>query len=286
MRKEEEEMSVHPYVQLLSETFSRSRSVLCFGMDPVIGRMKIDASRHVGDEIVRYFSTILESIHKRIAAVKPNAAYYLQYGSSGLKALSKLTKFAQELGLPVIIDLKAGDIGRTSAAYARFVFEEIGGNAVTLNPYMGFDAIEPFIAFKDRGMYILALTSNPSTGDFQMLDLQSGTLLFEHVLDTVRSWSEQHGGIGAVIGATQSDFAACIERLRQKGRSLPLLIPGIGAQGGSYTGTLRILASKKYGQEYVRINASSSISYAHERYSHVDFDEAADLAIDELTGSR
>ena len=279
-------MGQHPYVQLLSETCSRSRSVLCFGMDPVIGRMRIDASKHVGDEIVRYFSTILESIYKRIAAVKPNAAYYLQYGSSGLQALSKLTKFAKGFGLPVIIDLKAGDIGRTSAAYARFVFEEIGGNAVTLNPYMGFDAIEPFTAFKDRGMYILALTSNPSTGDFQTQALQSGKRLFEHVLDTVSSWSELHGGVGAVIGATQRDFAVCIERLQQKGSSIPLLIPGIGAQGGSYTDTMHILASKEYGQEYVRINASSSISYAHERYTHVGFDEAADMAIDELTGSR
>jgi len=279
-------MSLHPYVQLLSETYNRSRSVLCFGMDPVIGRMKIDASRHVGDEIVRYFSTILESIYERIAAVKPNAAYYLQYGSSGLQALSKLTKFAQELGLPVIIDLKAGDIGRTSAAYAHFVFEVIGGNAVTLNPYMGFDAIEPFTAFKDRGMYILVLTSNSSTGDFQTRSLQSGTLLFEHVLDNVTSWSEQHGGVGAVIGATQRDFAVCIEKLRQKGHSLPLLIPGIGAQGGSYTDTMRILTSKEYGHEYVRINASSSISYAHERYTHVGFDEAAAMAIDDLTGSR
>ncbi len=278
-------MKVHAYMQLLVEVSERSGSVLCFGMDPVVERMNIDVSRNIGDEIVRYFSTILGAVSRRIAAVKPNAAFYLQYGTEGLHALSKLTQAARKMGLPVIIDLKAGDIGRTSAAYARFVFEMVGGDAVTLNPYMGFDAIEPFSTYKDKGMYILALTSNPGSRDFQFAALQSGMPLYEQVLGNIGSWSKKHGGIGAVIGATQKDFNTCIESLQQNGRPLPLLIPGVGAQGGSYSEIMRILEEKGYEHRYVRINASSSISYAHERFGHVAFDEAADMAIDELTGS-
>ena len=217
-------MEANAYMQLLAEAHDRSGTVLCFGMDPVAERMKIDASKHIGDEIVGYFSTILQAIGSRIAAVKPNAAYYLQYGSSGLYALLKLTQAAQKMGLPVIIDLKAGDIGRTSAAYARFVFEEIGGDAVTLNPNMGFDAIEPFTVFKEKGMYILSLTSNPSSRDFQLSALKPGMTLFEKVLDTVGLWAEQHGGIGAVIGATQKDFNGCIERLQQHRGVVNLLL--------------------------------------------------------------
>jgi orotidine 5'-phosphate decarboxylase subfamily 2 len=278
-------MKEHPYLQQLCEAFDRSGSVLCFGMDPVADRMKIDTSRNLGDEIVRYFSSILGAISNRISAVKPNVAYYLQYGSEGLQALSKLAQAAKKLGLPVIIDLKAGDIGRTSAAYARFVFEVIGGDAVTLNPYMGFDAIEPFTGYKDRGFYILALTSNSGSRDFQFSGLDSGMPLYERVLGTIGSWAVQHPGIGAVVGATQRDFSTCIERVLQNGQSLPLLIPGVGAQGGSYSEIIRTLKDNGYKHGYVRINASSSISYAHERFTEVAFDEAADLAVDELTGS-
>jgi orotidine 5'-phosphate decarboxylase subfamily 2 len=279
-------MITNTYRQLLAESSERSGSVLCFGMDPVAERMKIDVSRNIGDEIIRYFSSILRAVSGRLAAVKPNAAFYLQYGAAGLNALARLTRTAHEMSLPVIVDLKAGDIGRTSKAYARFVFEEIGGDAVTLNPYMGFDAVEPFTAYGDRGMYILALTSNPSSRDLQFNALRSGTRLFEHVLDIIGSWSERHGGIGAVIGATQQEFTGCVERLVLKESVLPLLVPGVGTQGGNYTEIMGILQSNHYEHAFVRINSSSYISYAHERYTDVSFDEAAYMAIDKLTGSR
>ena len=279
-------MGVHPYLERLKEAFSKSGSVLCFGMDPVLERMNVDTSRNLGDEIVRYFTAILASISDRISAVKPNAAYYLQYGSVGLLALSRLVEAARKLGLPVIVDLKAGDIGRTSQAYARFVFEEIGGDAVTLNPYMGFEAIEPFLEYEERGFYILALTSNPGSRDFQFSGLDSGIRLFERVLDGISSWAGQNPSIGAVIGATQEEFGNCIDALLQKGCSIPLLIPGVGAQGGSYGEMENLLKQRGYELPYVRINASSSISYAHERYPGVKFDEAAVISVEELIGSR
>jgi orotidine-5'-phosphate decarboxylase len=255
-------------------------------MDPVLERMNIDTSRNLVDEIVKYFTTILTSISDRISAVKPNAAYYLQYSSGGLLALSRLVEVAKKLGLPVIVDLKAGDIGRTSRAYARFVFEEIGGDAVTLNPYMGFDAIKPFLVYEERGFYILALTSNPGSRDFQFSGLDSGIRLFEQVLDRISSWAEKNPSIGAVIGATQREFGNSIDAILQKGYSIPLLIPGVGTQGGSYREIEDLIKLRGYEHARVRINASSSISYAHERYPDVSFEEAAVLSVDELIGSR
>jgi orotidine 5'-phosphate decarboxylase subfamily 2 len=278
-------MARESFLQKLSESYAERQTVLCFGMDPVIERMRIDTSRSLSDEIVRYFSSILSSVAHRVSAVKPNAGFYLQYGKEGLEALNRLIRAGQEQGLPVILDLKAGDIGRTSAAYARFAFEELNADAVTLNPYMGYDAIEPFVQFGDRGFYILALTSNSGAAEFQMLHLGSGKKLYAHVLEHVCTWSERLHSIGAVVGATQSDFAACIEAVRQHGLAIPLLIPGIGTQGGSLQDIHGILMAHRYPMERVRVNASSSISYAWEKYADLPIEEAAFQAVEELTGS-
>jgi orotidine 5'-phosphate decarboxylase subfamily 2 len=274
------------YLELLADSYGRKNTLLCFGMDPVIERMKIDLSKNLSDEIVRYFSTILSAVSPRISAVKPNIGFYLQYGKQGMGALHRLATEAKEMKLPVIADLKAGDIGRTSAAYARFVFEEVGADAVTLNPYMGYDAIEPFAQYGEKGFYILALTSNPGSRDFQLLMTKQSEPLFAQVLRNICAWSEKKSAIGAVVGATQSDFETCIGIIQASGRSIPLLIPGVGAQGGDYGEIQALLVEHGYTLSHARINASSSISYAHERYSSKDFDEAAVLAVEELTGSR
>jgi orotidine 5'-phosphate decarboxylase subfamily 2 len=278
-------MTRKPFLQKLSEAFAERKTVLCFGMDPVVERMGIDASRSLSDEIVRYFTTILEAVAHRISAVKPNAGFYLQYGKEGLEALARLIRAGRERGLPVILDLKAGDIGRTSAAYARFVFQELDADAVTLNPYMGYDAIEPFVQYEDRGFYILALTSNPGAAEFQLLRLGSGKPLFAQVLEHICTWSERQPSLGAVLGATQRDFGACIDGVLQRGGAIPLLIPGVGAQGGSLRDILGVLGKREYPKEMVRVNASSSISYARETYSDMPPDEAAFRAVEELTAS-
>jgi len=273
------------FLQKLSDSYEDKGTLLCFGMDPVLERMRVDTSKNLADEIVRYFSTILEAVSDRISAVKPNVGYYLQFGLEGLNALGRLVTAARKRGLPVIVDLKAGDIGRTSAAYARFVFEELNGDSITLNPYMGYEAIEPFTKYGGRGFYILALTSNPSSADFQHQLLDSKKPLYKQVLYRICSWSEKHPSIGAVIGATQNDFAICIDTILQTGHAIPLLIPGVGAQGGSYREIRAILTGRDYPMGPVRINASSSISYAHEKHPDMSFEEAAILAVEELTGS-
>jgi orotidine 5'-phosphate decarboxylase subfamily 2 len=279
----ENHMARKPFLQKLSESYAERETVLCFGMDPVIERMPIDTSRPLSDEIVRYFSTILRAVAHRISAIKPNVGFYLQYGKEGLEALDRLIRTAQEQGLPVILDLKAGDIGRTSAAYARFAFQELGADAVTLNPYMGYDAIEPFVQYGDRGFYILALTSNPGAAEFQQMRLGSEKPLYAHVLEHLCTWSEHLPSIGAVLGATQREFAACIDYILQRGLAMPLLIPGVGAQGGSLRDIQGVLIDKRYPIESVRINASSSISYAREKYPDLPLEEAALRAVEELT---
>lgn len=271
-----------PYIEKIKNAKERAGSLLCFGMDPVVERMRIDPSKNLADEIVRFFSEILYAIAPKISAVKPNIAYYLQYGQEGLKALSSLISNAKSLDLPVIIDAKVGDIDRTSAAYARFLFDILGGDAVTLNPYMGYDALKPFFKYEGRGCYVLALTSNPGASDFQLERLASGARFYESTIEKICSWSKSGAPAGAVIGATQDGFRACVERINDLGCRLPLLIPGVGAQGASYAETLQVLDELGYESGIVRINASSSISYACERYPSLKPEEASVMAVEEI----
>ncbi|MGQ9615047.1 MAG: orotidine-5'-phosphate decarboxylase [Spirochaetota bacterium] len=276
---------MHFYVEKLMSVSKNTDSILCFGMDPVIERMKIDPSKNLADEIVRYFTAIIHAITPKISAVKPNIAYYLQYGQDGLRALLSLLSHIKHLGLPIIIDAKLGDIDRSSAAYARFVFETLGGDAVTLNPYMGYDSLEPFFRYEGRGCYVLVLTSNPGASDFQLKRLESGEKFYERILSMVCNWSRTFSGVGAVIGATQEDFRACVSMVKDHGDSFPLLIPGVGAQGASYKTILEILNELGYESNMVRINVSSAISYAHEKYPSLKPDEAAFRAVTEITGN-
>jgi orotidine-5'-phosphate decarboxylase len=276
---------MNSYLEKLQSEWSKKGTLLCFGMDPVIERMRIDSSKDLTDEIVNYFSKILHEISGKISAVKPNVAFYLQYGSKGLAALIKLVAIARSMELPVIIDAKVGDIGRTSTAYAKYIFEVLEGDAVTLNPYMGYDSLEPFFNHKEKGFYILALTSNNGARDFQYEKLGTGKSLYETVIQSVCSWKKNHDSLGAVIGATQEEFESCIQKLIDGGCMIPLLVPGVGAQGGSYKTIETILDSNHYNLGIIRINASSSISYAHEKYPAPTVEESSRLAVEELINS-
>jgi len=256
------EDGVHPYLQKLHYTYQKRKTLLCFGMDPVVERMKIDTSRNLSDEIVRYFSGILDAIN-----------------------LVELVSRAKAKGLPVIIDAKIGDIGRTSQAYARFIFEVIDGDAVTLSPYLGSEALKPFFNWKNRGFYTLALTSNPGAREFQLEKIKPETCLYEYVLKMICCWSSEYPSVGAVIGATQDNFRGAVSLIKEHGCLLPLLVPGVGAQGGDYTTVVRILQEEAYSAEIVRINASSSLSYAHERFGSLSVEEASYRAAEELCGN-
>ena len=270
------------YLERLRDEYGKKGSMLCFGMDPVLEKMNIDGSRNLTDEIVGFFWGILSEIKQKVTAVKPNVAFYYQYGIDGIRALVELAAKARTLGIPVIIDAKNADIGKTSAAYAKYVFDVLGGDAVTLNPYMGYDSLAPFFAYTDRGFYVLALTSNAGAKDFQMASMDTGRFLYEHTLEKVCGWSNTHGSVGAVLGATQDRFRDCVERLTGRGCGIPLLVPGVGAQGASYVETAGILERFGYEKAVVRINASSSISYARKAMPSLSAAEAAAQAVEEL----
>ncbi len=276
------EDGVHRYLQKLHDTYAKRKTLLCFGMDPVVERMKIDSSRNFSDEIVRYFSNILDAIDPKIAAVKPNLGFYLQYGHAGLSALVELVARAKAKGLPAIIDAKIGDIGKTSQAYAKFIFEIVGGDAVTLSPYLGSEALKPFLAAHSTGCYILALTSNPGAKDFQLEKIKPETCLYEYVLKMICSWNSEYPSAGTVLGATQDSFRRAVSLIKEHPSSLPLLVPGVGAQGGDYNKIVRILQEEDYSAEKVRINVSSSLSYAHERFPSLSVEEASFRAAEEL----
>jgi orotidine-5'-phosphate decarboxylase len=272
------------YLDLLQNVYAKKNTMLCFGMDPVVERMKIDNSKTLTDEIVTYFTRIFDAIADKISAVKPNVAFYLQYGMDGISALVQIIKKVKSEGMPVIIDAKLGDIGRTAEAYAKYIFEYLGGDSVTLSPYLGYDSLEPFFKYQDRGFYLLALTSNKGAGDFQLVRIETGAYLYGHVLGTISGWSEKVKAAGAVIGATQNEFRECIELLKTRNCYIPLLIPGVGAQGGSYSNIKTILEELEYNLGIVRINASSSISYAHEKFKSLTVEEASFRAVEELLG--
>jgi orotidine 5'-phosphate decarboxylase subfamily 2 len=274
---------MHCYIQKLYDAYEEKNSLLCFGMDPVIERMTIDSSRNLADEIVRYFSGILEAIKQKVAAVKPNLGFYLQYGHDGLKALVELVSRAKALKLPVIIDAKIGDIGKTSQAYARFIFDVLGGDAVTLSPYLGSEALRPFLTSGEAGCYVLGLTSNPGARDFQLEKIKPETCLYEYVLKMICCWNREYPAAGAVVGATQENFRNAIALIGEYGSYIPLLIPGVGAQGGDYRTVVGILKENGYTPALVRINASSSLSYAHERYPSLSVEEASFSAVKALT---
>lgn len=273
---------MHQYLDKLQDEMAKKNTMLCFGMDPVIERMKIDASKNLTDEITRFFSRILDEIAGKISAVKPNVAFYLQYGVDGILALVEIIKKSKAMGLPVIIDAKIGDIGKTSEAYARYIFDFLKGDSVTLNPYLGYDSLEPFFSRLDKGFYLLALTSNSGARFFQFEKLGSGERFFEYVLHSICVWRSKHKSMGAVIGATHEEFKGCIHLLRGVECSIPLLVPGVGTQGGSYSQINEILENLRYNKGIVRINSSSSISYAHERFPSLTVEDASSKAVEEI----
>ena len=273
-----------PYTELLQNEYAKKNTMLCFGMDPVVEQMKIDNSKNLAEEIAVYFIRIFDAIKEKISAVKPNVAFYLQYGIDGLSALVEIIKKVKSTGTPVIIDAKLGDVGRTAEAYAKYIFDYLMGDSVTLSPYLGYDSLEPFFKYRDKGFYLLALTSNKGAEDFQLWRTGTGSRLYEYVLRSICGWSSKVRSAGAVIGATQDEFRNCIELLRGRDCSVPLLIPGVGAQGGSYGIIKKILEGLEYNMSIVRINASSSISYAHKKYKSLAVEEASFRAVGELLG--
>lgn len=261
----------------LKQAAERSKSIACLGMDPEIERIPVKGGSKE-ERIVSFYTEILEQVSGRIAAAKPNYAFFAQYGFEGLDALKRVIVECRRRKLLVVLDAKRGDIGKSSAAYAREAFGFWGADAVTVSPYLGWDGISPFAEYcrKGKGVYVLVHTTNPGASDLQHLNTGSAQI-YEKVCEMIaRNWQP---GICAVAGATYLEKLKNVQRIFAKsGRKVPLLIPGVGAQGASAAEVAKELQDRKLH----RISSSSAISYAYEKQNTADYAGAASKAVDEL----
>jgi len=266
------------YIELLKNSYKKYSSLLCLGLDPVIEDIPVIGT--IEEKIYNFYYNILNKIlHKKIfpSVIKPNYAFYAQYGFEGLHALLKVILLFKNEGFPVILDVKRGDIGKTAEAYAREAFDFFQADAVTLSPFMGYDSIHPFLSmYPGKGYYILTKTSNSSSEDFQDL-LYNEKPLFMYIAQKITEWYKP--GIGSVIGATYPEQLIKLTDIYiNSNKEIPLLIPGVGTQGGDLAGVVNILKNYKDISIH-RINSSSAINYAYKKHPGMKYDDAALLAI-------
>ena len=254
--------SVLSFTGALREAWRRTGSLLCVGLDPeptrfpapFAARLKDDAQ--TAEAIFDFCRDIIDATAPFASAFKPQIAYFASHRAEA--QLERLIAHIHEShpGLPVILDAKRGDIGSTAQQYAREAFERYGADAVTVNPYMGFDSIEPYLAHPGKGVIVLCRTSNPGGSDLQFLSVD-GRPLYQVVAEkAAREWNAS-GELSLVVGAT---FPREIARVREIVGDMPLLIPGIGAQGGDVEAT--VAAGRTADGAGMMINSSRAILYA------------------------
>jgi orotidine-5'-phosphate decarboxylase len=253
------------FTATLRRAWARSDSLLCVGLDPDPARFPPHLAGRP-DAILRFCTAIVDATADLACAFKPQIAYFAaQRAEDQLLALIEHVH-ARHPGVPVVLDAKRGDIGSTAEQYAREAFERYRADAVTVSPYMGFDSLEPWLAHAGRGVILLCRTSNPGGADLQSLDV-GGERLYERVARLAAGPWNLGGELGLVVGATAPGELA---RVRELAPGLPLLVPGIGAQGGDVAATVR--AGQTSDGTGMMINSSRAILYAGRGE---DFAEAA-----------
>ena len=253
------------FTDTLAAATARHRSMLCVGLDPEPARFP-GAWKNDPARILDFCSRIVDATKDLVCAFKPQIAHFAAWRAEG--QLEELLAYIRRVapGVPVILDAKRGDIGSTAEQYAREAFERYQADAVTLSPFLGFDSIEPYMRFDGRGLILLCRTSNPGGADLQGLALEGGERLFERIARLAAGEWNRNGQLGLVVGAT---LPAEIARVRELAPTLPLLIPGVGAQGGDAEATVR--AGWRRGGPIV-VNSSRAVLYAS---AGDDFAEAA-----------
>ncbi len=237
------------FLEKLLQAARTNRSLLCVGLDP-------DPELMPDVDIFMFNKAIVDATSDLVCAYKPNLAFYEVLGIEGIDALQRTLAYIPK-AIPVIGDAKRGDIGSTARAYARALFETFGFDAATVNPYLGRDSIEPFIEYREKGVFILCRTSNVGSAHFQALPLlQTSRPLFELVAEKAGEWN-RYGNVGLVVGATYPEE---LRRIRQLCPEMPLLIPGIGAQGGDLANAVGYGVDAK--GEMAIISSSRQILYA------------------------
>ena len=252
------------FLDMLRDAATQNNSMLCVGLDPEPTRFPAGMQ---GDphKIYDFCAAIVDATADLVCAFKPQIAYFAAHGAEDqLERLMQHMR-ANAPRVPVILDAKRGDIGSTAEQYAREAFERYQADAVTLSPFMGFDTIEPFLRYPGKGVILLCRTSNPGGSDLQnqrLADVPGQPRLYEHVAAQAQGPWNTNGQIGLVVGAT---FPQEIARVRELAPTVPLLIPGVGAQGGDAAATVK--AGLRVGADgtvtgSVIVNSSRAVLYA------------------------
>ena len=259
------------FTEQLAAAWQKNDSQLCVGLDPDPAKFPAHLKGR-DDAIFEFCKTIVDATADLVCSFKPQIAYFAaRRAEDQLEALIAHIH-EKHPGIPVILDAKRGDIGSTAEQYAVEAFERFRADAVTVNPYMGRDSVEPYLAFPDKGVILLCRTSNAGGSDLQFLDV-GGEKLYERVARLAAEQWNTTGQIGLVVGAT---FPAEIARVRAIVGEMPLLVPGIGAQGGDIAATVK--AGRTAARTGLMINSSRAILYAGQGE---DFASAARRVADE-----
>ena len=260
--------------KLLEHHWSEGRFV-CIGLDSEFTKLpeavlvrESDRSVNITKSLVAFNRAIIEATSDLVAAYKPNPAFYEAYGVDGLAALEETMLLLHRIApkVPLILDAKRADIGNTNNGYLTSAFDHLKADAITLHPYLGGEALQPFLDRPEKGIFILCRTSNQGSGEFQELSL-NGKPLYQHVAERVASAWNRHHNCGLVVGATYPHELSIVRSIVD---TMPLLIPGIGAQGGSIKET--VAAAQDSRARGMIINSSRSIIFAS---AEADFAQAA-----------
>lgn len=264
------------FLSKLDQSITDHNSLLCVGLDPDLDKIPT----HLHSDPTPLFSfnkAIIDATAEYVCAFKPNSAFYEAYGSAGIEQLGMTCEYIQEKhpDLPIVLDYKRGDIGNTNTYYARFAFESLNVDAITVHPYFGQEANEAFLEYKDKGIIMLCKSSNPGSGEFQDLEL-GGKKLYMYIIEQIKNKWNASNNCHIMVGATYPKELA--EARELIGENMAILIPGIGAQGGDIESTVKA-SINKVGRG-VMISSSRAILYAS------DSDNFAEAAAEQARKTR
>ena len=278
------------FTDQLAAAERQNQSLLCVGLDPEPARFP-GAWQHEAGRIFDFCATIVDATRDLVIAFKPQIAHFAAHRAE--EQLERLIQHIRRVapGVPVILDAKRGDIGSTAEHSAREAFERYAADAVTLSPFLGLDSIEPYLRDPDKGAFLLCRTSNPGGADLQGQRLvgpdgTSSELLYEHIARLAATDWNLNGQLGLVVGAT---YPAEIERVRALAPTLPLLIPGVGAQGGDADATVRAgwRGTAGHTSGPIIVNSSRAVMYASRSNEFAEAARAVALATrDQLNAAR
>jgi orotidine-5'-phosphate decarboxylase len=243
------------FVEQLKAAWARNDSLVCVGLDPELEKFPAELAG-VASPIFQFNRAIIDATADLVCAYKPQFAHYAAYEAED--QLERTIEYIHQHhpGIPVILDSKRGDVGNTAGRYAIEAFERYGADAVTVNPYLGSDSLEPFLAYADRGVIVLCRTSNPGAGDLQDLDTAGGKL-FEVVARLAANRWNSRGNCALVVGATYPQELA---RVRALTGDMPFLVPGVGAQGGDVQAV--VTNGQTAAGDGLMVSSSRAILYA------------------------